>query len=34
METVTDEVLIYSPDEIRNSQSVQDILIEICEGVL
>ncbi len=34
MKTVTDEVLIYSPDEIRNSQSVQDILIEICEGVL
>ena len=34
MNTVEKCVLIYSPDEIRNSISIQDELIEICEGVL
>jgi hypothetical protein len=34
MATIRGGVLAYDSDEIRNSQSVQDNLIEVCEGVL
>ena len=34
MNTIETQVLVYNPEQIRNSQQVQDDLIEICEGVL